>query len=401
MRIALYHELPSGGGKKHMFEVARRLAQHHVVDAYTLSSANHGFCDLRPSTRHHRIIAFEPSPLFKSPFGRLNQVQRWRDLRRLDHLSRRTAAEIDSRGYDVVYVHSSLYTQAPDVLRYLVTPSVYQANEALRLVYEPDIVRPYHNQGRRAHFDRFDPFIQLYRRQLRMADRRNILRATRLLTNSRYTAKNLERIYGRPATVSYPGIDLNEFHLPKIPDREQFVLSVGALRPNKGFDFLIAALACLPAHERPPLRLVGNADDRLERKYLEHLAIDKGVDLTIETGLDKATLVQRYHQAQLVLYAPVREPLGFVPLEAMACETPVVAVAEGGVLETIIPNVTGILVPRDPEEFANAVHALCLDQARQEQLVRAGLKQVTSEWNWARTLSTVEAALFDVAGGHN
>ncbi len=401
MRIAIYHELPSGGGKKHMFEVVRRLAQRHVVHAFSLSSANHDFCDLRSITREHHIIAFEPSPLHNSPLGRINQVQRWRDLGRLDQVSRRTAAEIDGRGYDVVYVHSSLYTQAPDVLHYLATPSVYQANEALRMAYEPDIPRPYQNQSLRAGIDRFDPFIRLYRNKLRFSDRRNILRASRLLAISRYTANNLEQIYGRRATVSYPGIDPNDFRLPERLEREQFMLSVGALRANKGFDFLIAALATLPAHERPPLRLVGNADDWLERNYLEHLAVNVGVQLTIETRLDQVTLVKRYHQALFVLYAPLREPLGLVPLEAMACETPVIAVAEGGVSETIIPDVSGVLVPRDAAQFAAAVHSLYLDTVRRERLMRAGLEHVISEWNWARTLSTVETALIEAANRRN
>src|SRR5664279_2040319 len=134
MRIAVYHELPSGGAKRALFEITRRLARVHTVDVYTLSSADSNFCDLRPVVTRHVEVPFQPLRLFDSPWGRLNQWQRTRDLHRLDRLSRQIASEIDRQGYQVVYVHPSLYTQAPNVLNYLATPSVYQAHEPLRLI---------------------------------------------------------------------------------------------------------------------------------------------------------------------------------------------------------------------------------------------------------------------------
>ena len=335
--------------------------------------------------------------LFASPFGRLNQWQRWRDLERLDQLSRHTAAEIDRQGYQVVYANPSLYTQAPSVLNYLTTPSVYQANEPLRMAYEADIPRPYHNAGWRGRLDRIDPLIGLYRRRLAVVDRRNTLRATQLLAFSQYTADNLRRIYGRPTGVSYPGIDPESFQPPAEHGRQHSVLSVGALRPNKGFDFLIEALAHISPERRPPLRLVGNADDRLERDYLTNLANDLDVDLTIETNVTQEILALRYHQAALVVYAPVSEPLGFVPLEAAACGTAVVAVAEGGVLETIVPDSTGLLTRRNPAEFAAAVETLLGSAARREQLGRQGRDWVTRTWTWDRTVDGVEAALVQAA----
>ena len=397
MRIALYHELPSGGAKRALFEIARRLTREHTVDAYTLSSANLAFCDLRPVVRQHRVIPFEPLALFNSPLGRLNQLQRWRDLGRLDRLSQSTAAGIDDQGYDVVVVHASQYTQAPGVLNYLATPSLYQAHEALRLAYEPAIERPYQNGRWRAQLDREDPLIGLYMRRLAELDRRNTLRATRLVTSSKFSADNLRHIYGREATVIYPGIDLDSFRVSGKPQRQDFMLSVGALRPNKGFEFIIRALAQIPAGQRPPLLLVGNADDRLEREYLQSLAQANDVALTIETNIDQASLALRYHQAELVLYAPVNEPLGFVPLEAMACGTVVVAVAEGGVAETVRADVTGVLTRRDPAEFAAAIQGLRQDAERRERLSQAGREQVAREWSWEHSLASLEAELHAAA----
>lgn len=84
MKIAVYHNLPSGGGKRALFEMTRRLAEQHTVDVYTLSTAEHEFCDLRPSVARHEIWPFQPLPLARRPFGRLNQGIRSADLRRLE-----------------------------------------------------------------------------------------------------------------------------------------------------------------------------------------------------------------------------------------------------------------------------------------------------------------------------
>src|SRR4051812_8138740 len=132
MRIALYHDLPSGGAKRALYETVCRLVTGHAIDVFTLSSANQTFCDIRPLVNRYHIYDFQPLPLLESPFGRLNQLQRWRDLQRLDTLARRIACDIDQQRYDVVYFHPCMWTQAPTVLKYLNTESLYQVQEPLR-----------------------------------------------------------------------------------------------------------------------------------------------------------------------------------------------------------------------------------------------------------------------------
>ena len=393
MKVAVYHDLPSGGAKRVLHEVMRRLAPRHEIDVFTLSTATESFCDVRPLARRHRVFPFKPSRLFSSPFGRLNKAQRTSDLRRLEALGRETAAEIDDAGYDAVWVHPCMWIQAPFVLRWLRTPSSFYVHEALRWAYEPEIDRPAERSDWRRAADRVDPFHQIYRRAAIRADRENLSAATELLANSFFTAATVETVYGRAAEVCYPAVDPDLFAPSPGRARASWVLSVGEIRPTKGFDFVIEALSRIPSAARPPFRLVGNAARESEVAYLQDLARARGVSLQIETDIDVRTLVERYNEAAMVVYAPIREPLGLVPLEALACETPVVGVAEGGVRETVTDSVTGLLTGRDPQEFASAVERLLRESDLRQQLGREGRRQVLEKWSWDGTARQVEFSL--------
>lgn len=398
MRIALYHNLPSGGGKRALYEIVCHLAARHEIDVYTLSTANHDFADLRPYVASHFTYDFQPLRLFSSPFGRLNQLQRRRDLGRLDLLNRQIAAEIDAREYDVVMVHPCQFTQAPSVLMYLQTPTVYYAHEGLRRLYEPGIPgRHVAQDGYRNKLDKIDPLIAFYDNALRLVDRQAILAATRVLVNSRFTQANICRDYGLEPQVSYLGVDTAKFCPDSAPERDNFLLSVGALRPNKGCDFLIEAIALIPEIVRPPLRIIANSGDSGEQAYLEGLAAALGVKIEISLGVADDFLVYSYRNARLVIYAPHLEPFGFVPLEAMACGTPIVAVAEGGVLETMINGQTGLLVARDANQFAEAVMWLLNNPQMLEAYGEQGRRQVLEHWSWEAATEQLEKHLVEVA----
>jgi glycosyltransferase involved in cell wall biosynthesis len=174
-----------------------------------------------------------------------------------------------------------------------------------------------------------------------------------------------------------------------------FVISVGELTPRKGFDFLIESLAHLPSDKRPILKLASNWASLAERLYLEALAARRNVKLEVLTDLNTDQLTLEYNRAQLCVYAPVSEPLGLVPLESMSCGTPVVAVAEGGVCETVLHGQTGILMERDPQQFAKAVSHLLEDVELRAQYGRQGRAYVERQWQWAHSVRDLEMHLLD------
>ncbi|MCI0480411.1 MAG: glycosyltransferase, partial [Candidatus Dadabacteria bacterium] len=113
---------------------------------------------------------------------------------------------------------------------------------------------------------------------------------------------------------------------------------------------------------------------------LKDLCDAKGVELELIKGLDDVGLRNLYSRARLVALGYVVEPLGLVPLEAMACGTPVVAVKEGGFRETIRDGEVGLLVERDPGDMAAAITRLLTDEDLYQRM-RANCRPYVEE-NW-------------------
>ncbi|KUI39714.1 glycosyltransferase [Mycobacterium sp. GA-2829] len=188
------------------------------------------------------------------------------------------------------------------------------------------------------------------------------------------------------------GVDLDLF-TPDGPCAERGarhrIVSVGRFVPRKGFDVVVRALPGIPDTE---LVLVGGPDRAEveadpEARRLRELAEQLGVSdrVVFQGAVARADMPAVLRSADVVACTPWYEPFGIVPLEAMACGVPVVAAAVGGMLDTVVHDVTGRLVtPKRPAEVADAINTLLHDEFLRQSLGAAGRDRAKARYSWDR-----------------
>lgn len=379
MKIAVVHHLPTGGAVRVMAEWLRRTEAEQLT-LYTRDAGVHGFAGVP-----ERVRVLE-RPL-RPGMGAIDEVVR---LARSPRDGARLAAEIDAGGHDTVFCFASVFTQAIDVLPHLRTPNLFYAPEPLRSAYEPPELMELAGGWRGALTRRGLNPLERRRRSL---DRRYLRAARNVVTHSQFTRRTLLDIYGVDAAVVALGVDATAF-APDGAPRERYVLSVGALHPLKGHDRVIEALATL-APPRPRLVVIGDRGE--SAGVLDALARARGVELELRSRLTLPEVVSAYRRAGVVACAQIREPFGLVPLEAMACATPVVAVAEGGFCETVSDGVTGLLSAPDPRALGAALQRVLDDPELARRLGSAGREAAVREWTWERTAAGFDRLLDSLA----
>lgn len=184
-------------------------------------------------------------------------------------------------------------------------------------------------------------------RALARWDAATACRPDRYVANSQHVARRIARYYNRQSAVVHPPVDVG-FYEPAPVRRTHGFLVVSALVPYKRIDVAVDACARVGA----PLTIVGQGP---EAAALRRRA---SADVTFLGPRTDEEIRQLYRQARAVLL-PGEEDFGIVPVEAQACGTPVVALARGGALETVVHGQTGLLVESPAvEAFAEALASL-------------------------------------------
>ena len=206
--------------------------------------------------------------------------------------------------------------------------------------------------------------------------------------------RDILKSYDVPAdrvTVIHNGVDTEKYHprdgsasIAKFGIREPFVFFVGRLTRQKGVFDLIDAMDVVP--EGTTLVLATGKPDTpgIEEELRRVLGGVRNV-VWIREMLGDPDLVNLYNEAAVFACPSVYEPFGIINLEAMACETPVVASRVGGIREVVVDDETGFLVPPgDPVRLGRAITKVLEDPALARRLGKAGRRRVLSQFTWDR-----------------
>jgi glycosyltransferase involved in cell wall biosynthesis len=207
-------------------------------------------------------------------------------------------------------------------------------------------------------------------------------RAERYVANSQYVARRIRRYYNRSATVVAPPVD-TVFYTPSGRAPEPYLLVVSALVPYKRLDIAIHAARAAGV----PLKIAGEGSDRTR---LEELA---GPDVEFLGRATDETVRELYRGATAVLL-PGEEDFGIVPVEAQACGRPVVALARGGALETVVDGETGVLVDSiAPADWAAALAGVRDDVASGRRFAPDRIRAHAEQYSRDRFLTAMAAEI--------
>jgi len=245
--------------------------------------------------------------------------------------------------------------------------------------------------------------------------------ADAIIAVSGATKHDIERLFNvDPARVHviHNGIDLNQYRKIDstgtlndygIDSAKPYLLFVGRITRQKGFQHLVRAIhfmdrdfqivLCAAAPDTPQL-----AEEM--RIAIERAEAQRPGIIWINEMVDQKATCELYSHAAVFVCPSIYEPFGIINLEAMACETAVVASAVGGIKEVVVDGKTGFLVLLEqmkespfeainPEKFARdlagRVNALMRDPQLRERFGKSGRKRVEQQFSWSAVAGKTKA----------
>ena len=370
-----------GGAGVHVGYLSRELAKMMPVEVRC-------FGDQRLEEGNLRVIGFEldpsnftcPKPL-RSVFGAV-----------------RRCIDFNTTNIDASLVHChTWYSHFGGILA--------KKNYGIPLVITVHSLEPLRPWKREQLAGGYDFSLWVEKTALEMADA--------VIAVSSETRRDIERLFDvNPMRVHviHNGIDLHQYrkvdstaalkHYGIDPD-SPYLLFIGRITRQKGFQHLIRAIQfmdrdfqivlCAAAPDTP-----GMAEEM--ETLVEHANAQRPGIIWIDEMVDQKTACKLYSHAAVFVCPSIYEPFGIINLEAMACETAVVASAVGGIKEVVVDGETGFLVPlgqmkespfeaTNPEKFARdlaaRINQLMKDQQLREEFGKAGRKRAEEKFSWS------------------
>lgn len=258
-------------------------------------------------------------------------------------------------------------------------------------------------------------------------EKTSYLDASRIIAVSEGMRQDILKVYPEldPTKVVtiHNGIDLEAFRPVSDPDLvrslgvnpdQRSVLFVGRITKQKGLPYLLKAVEALPPDVQ--VVLAAGSPDTQEifaevSALIEKVSNSRSGVVWLNQQLSRNELVALLSAATVFACPSIYEPLGIVNLEAMACGTPVIATATGGIPEVVVHNQTGLLVPIEQQtdgsgtplgeakfvsDFADALVEL-LESPKLENYSSAGRKRVEDFFSWEKiaeeTIATYQSVL--------
>jgi glycosyltransferase involved in cell wall biosynthesis len=410
VRIAVWHNLNSGGAKRALFYHVKGLTERgHEIVAFCPDTVDQSYLPLSPLIEEKIFPLKEKVETLRNSF--LKRLLSFRLILERLHLMiehcRECGAIINRSGFDVLLANSSADFYISHIGRFVTLPKAIYLGEPYRPIYEACPELPWKAPEKKMR--KFTSFANIRNEMaywkkvfiLGILAREELIAAKSydtILVNSLYSRESIMRAYGLESKVCYLGIDTEKFLQGIGEKKENYVIGVGSYAQIKGIERAIESIAKIPARKRPKLIWVGNLADIEYIDSLKGLARRLAVSFDPQQEIKDEELIALLQKAAVMVYLPFLEPFGLVPLEANACGTAVVGIAEGGLKETIIDDLNGYLEKDfDPNKIAAKIQLFTDNLAFAEKMGRSAREHVQTKWNYESGIDNIESYLIGLA----
>lgn len=402
MKIAVWHNLHSGGGGRALqYHIQGLVENGHEVEVWAADPDAGGFMNLPENVGLHKVplTYSEQQPSIRERFTSFF-FEKDANMKAMEKHCKKCASEINQGGFDVLFANSCFYYGVPFISRFVNIPKVLYLGEPNRYLYEampeqiweaPEEISSKWSSKFWVYFFSNTWRTNKYRVYVR-EERKNFQAFDKVLVNSYFSLESCKRAYGLLSEVCYLGVDNSLFKHANISKSNNYVIGLGGFYGHKNPELAIRSVGEVKEN-RPKLMWVGNMID--EKYWLEMVELARSLDVILELKkmVTDEQLVELLSGAICMIYSSNLEPFGFAPLEANACGTPVIAVAEGGVRETIINGKNGFLVNQNPKEIAHYISQLSENQTLRNEMSTFSINNVTENWSLASCSERINEAI--------
>lgn len=321
--IAISQLAFKGGAERVVLNIAKHMSKKHMV---TILTANYD-----KNSTYKNFQKFDIKSMnVKSRFFPLKQILMLIKFSRLK-----------LRDYDLINVHdfpaTALSLRNKNVIWYCHTPPrlFHDLKD-----YELKKVNPL-----------LRPLARCYVTAMQVIDKSLVKKIPMIIANSINVQARIKKFYNRTSKVIYPGVPVNEngkFRFKKI------LVSVSRLYPEKRVEMVAEAMKYLPGYK---LFIVGEGPSRASIE--KTITKNKLENVFLLGNVSEKKLRSLYRDCFAVIYMPIDEDFGLIPIEANSYGKMVIGVREGGLKETVIDGKTGLLIDNPtPKKIAQAIKKL-------------------------------------------
>lgn len=406
MRIAVWHNLPSGGGKRALYyHVQGLLERGHTVESWCPPTADQSYLPLGKIIKENIIPLKQEKNLLNKAINKyLNPYAKViKQINSMDSHCKKCAVQINSGDFDILFANACSFFRTTSIAEHVNIPTSIYLGEPYRWLYEAMPTLPWMALPKSSLISMISPLHIskiihnfLYVQGLRVQVREEVNNAKffdLILVNSLYSRESILRAYGLESKVCYLGIDTDLFKPLDLP-RQNLLIGLGAIYPGKGIERSIHAISQISENIRPNLIWVGNFSNPSYQVNIENLANSLNVKIIVKVGISDKELVDLLNQASVMIYTPFLEPFGFAPLEANSCRTPVVAIAEGGVRESIINELNGFLIhENDSKALGKSIQYLLENKDYAHLMGLRARNYILDKWSLKESIDRLEEVL--------